>query len=97
MKRAITLKPRKGISTKSLDRDNPLWTEAMLGPPHFRRGRGPQRAPLKVATTIRLDRDVLEFFQSQGAGYQTRINEALRGVMKRARGDSPVRRRSRRS
>lgn len=97
MKRAITLKPPRGISTKSLDRDNPLWTEAMLGPPHFRRGRGPQRMPTKVATTIRLDRDVLEYFQAKGAGYQTRINEALRAVMQRARIGRPVPRRSSRS
>ena len=97
MKRAITLKRPKGISTKSLDRDNPLWTEAMLGPPHFRRGRGPQRTPTKVATTIRLDRVVLEYFQSKGAGYQTRINEALRGIMQRGRSSRAARRRSRKS
>jgi uncharacterized protein (DUF4415 family) len=69
----------------------------MLGAPRFRRGRGPQRTPTKVATTIRLDRDVLEFFQSKGAGYQTRINEALRGVMKRDRTGRPAKRRSRQS
>lgn len=94
MKRAITLKPPKTTSAKFSDRNNPPWTEEMLGPPRFRRGRGLQKAPTKVSTTIRLDRDVLEFFQSKGSGYQTRINEALRGVIKRNLTSRPTRRRS---
>jgi uncharacterized protein (DUF4415 family) len=28
--------------------------------------------------TLRLDRDVLEFFQADGPGWQERINQALR-------------------
>ena len=32
----------------------------------------------KKAITIRLDADVLEWFKSQGNGYQTRINAILR-------------------
>jgi uncharacterized protein (DUF4415 family) len=32
----------------------------------------------KPAITIRLDPDVLEWFRSQGKGYQTRINAVLR-------------------
>jgi uncharacterized protein (DUF4415 family) len=55
----------------------------MLGPPILRRGRGPQAAPTKVLTTIRLDADVLAFFRAQGRGYQSRINEALRIVKER--------------
>ena len=94
MKRAITLKPPKSSSGRSRDRDNPPWTDEMLGPPRFRRGRGPQKAPTKVSTTIRLDRDVLEFFQSEGAGYQTRINDALRQVIKRDLTSRSTRRRS---
>jgi len=80
MKRAITLKPPKSISAKVVDRDNPPWSEEMLGPPVMRRGRGPQKAPTKVLTTLRLDADVVAFFRAQGAGYQSRINEALRRV-----------------
>ena len=53
----------------------------MLGPPVVRRGRGPQKAPTKVATTIRLDADVLAYFRSTGRGYQTRINEELRKII----------------
>lgn len=94
MKRAITLKPPKSRSAKPLDRDNPPWSEEKLGPPLLRRGRGPQKAPTKVATTIRLDRDVLEFFRSTEAGYHTRINDALRAIIKRDLTSRSTRRRS---
>jgi uncharacterized protein (DUF4415 family) len=83
MKRAITLKPPKTTSAKAVDRDNPPWSEEMLGPPVVRRGRGPQRAPTKVLTTIRLDADVIAFFRAQGSGYQSRINETLRRAKER--------------
>jgi uncharacterized protein (DUF4415 family) len=43
--------------------------------------RGPQKAPTKVLTTIRLDADVIEYFKAQGPGWQTRINDALRKAM----------------
>jgi len=43
--------------------------------------RGPQKAPTKVSITMRLDKDVLEHFRSTGAGWQSRINEALRKVI----------------
>jgi uncharacterized protein (DUF4415 family) len=53
----------------------------MLGPPVLKRGRGPQKSPTKVLTTVRLDADVIAFFKSQGRGYQTRINEELRKIV----------------
>lgn len=37
--------------------------------------------PMKKPVTIRLDADVLEWFKSQGQGYQTRINNLLRKYM----------------
>jgi len=37
--------------------------------------------PIKKPITIRLDADVLEWFRSQGPGYQTRINRLLRRYM----------------
>ena len=37
--------------------------------------------PIKKPVTLRLDADVLAWFQRQGRGYQTRINRALRKVM----------------
>ena len=81
MKRATTLKLPKTTSNKRIDPDNPPWSEEMLGAPVLRRGRGPQKAPTKVLTTVRLDADVMAFFKSQGRGYQTRINEELRKVV----------------
>jgi uncharacterized protein (DUF4415 family) len=40
--------------------------------------RGPQKAPTKVATTIRFDRDVLAALKATGRGWQTRANDLLR-------------------
>ena len=37
--------------------------------------------PVKVAVSIKIDADVLAWFKSNGKGYQTRINKALRDVM----------------
>jgi len=81
MKRAITLKSPKTTSNKRVHPDNPPWSEEMLGPPVFKRGRGPQKAPTKILTTVRLDTDVIAFFKAQGRGYQTRINDELRKVV----------------
>ncbi|MDO9371291.1 MAG: BrnA antitoxin family protein [Gammaproteobacteria bacterium] len=81
MKRAIILKSPKTTSNKRVDPDNPPWSEEMLGPPVLTRGRGPQKAPTKVLTTVRLDADVVAFFKAQGRGYQTRINDELRKVV----------------
>jgi uncharacterized protein (DUF4415 family) len=81
MKLATTLKSPKTTSNRRVDPDNPPWSEEMLGPPVLKRGRGPQKAPTKVLTTVRLDADVLAFFKAQGSGYQTRINDELRKVV----------------
>ncbi|MEL7465088.1 MAG: BrnA antitoxin family protein [Pseudomonadota bacterium] len=39
----------------------------------------------KVAVSIRLDNDVLEFFKKDGKGYQTRMNAVLRTYMEAKR------------
>jgi len=83
MKLATTAKLPKKTSSKVADPDNPAWTEDMLGAPVLKRGRGPQVAPTKVLTSIRLDTDVLDFFKSLGNGYQSRINETLRKEVER--------------
>jgi uncharacterized protein (DUF4415 family) len=83
MKRTTIAKLPKKTSAKVNDADNPAWTEDMLGAPVLKRGRGPQTAPTKVLTSLRLDADILEFFKSQGAGYQSRINAALRKAVER--------------
>lgn len=42
------------------------------------RVRGPQKAPTKVAISIRLSPQVLEYFKSLGKGWQTDLDEVLR-------------------
>lgn len=81
-----------------IDHDNPEWTaqdiktsapfsalpaslQAKLG------GRGPQKTPPKVSTTIRLSPDVVQAFRAAGAGWQTRIDAALKDWL---RTHSPV-------
>lgn len=39
---------------------------------------GLQPRPPKASISLRLDRDVLEWFKARGPGYQTRINAVLR-------------------
>ena len=89
MKLATTAKLPKKTSAKVDDPDNPAWTEDMLGAPVLKRGRGPQATPTKVLTSVRLDADILAFFKSQGSGYQSRINEALRKEVNRNLTDRP--------
>jgi uncharacterized protein (DUF4415 family) len=51
---------------------------------HIVRGiarHGLKPAPSKASISLRVDRDVLEWFKSQGKGYQTRINTILRTYM----------------
>ena len=83
MKLVTTAKLPKKTSAKVNDPDNPAWTESMLGAPVLKRGRGPQASPTKVLTSVRLDADILEFFKAKGAGYQSRINAALRMEVER--------------
>jgi uncharacterized protein (DUF4415 family) len=42
--------------------------------------------PVKKPVTLRIDADVLAWFQRIGRGYQTRINQTLRRVMTEERG-----------
>jgi uncharacterized protein (DUF4415 family) len=77
--------------------DNPEWTaedfskarplSEVLAPELFeklkrRQGeRGPQKRPTKQLVSLRLDRDVVDAFKDGGAGWQSRINEALRKAL----------------
>jgi uncharacterized protein (DUF4415 family) len=42
--------------------------------------------PRKLPVTLRLDAEVLDWFQREGRGYQTRINQALRRMVMKAKG-----------
>jgi uncharacterized protein (DUF4415 family) len=89
-------KKKKGRTEKDLGEvsDNPEWTKedfakakpfAEVFPElaaSIRRGRGPNKAPTKKLVSLRLSRDVLEHYRSQGAGWQTKIDDALRKAAK---------------
>lgn len=67
------------------DDDNPIttaddWSDAVMkvGGKVIGRTRGLQKAPTKIAKTIRYDADVIERFQASGPGWQTRMNDALK-------------------
>jgi uncharacterized protein (DUF4415 family) len=59
--------------------DNPEATAEMFARGIVRRGLKPVRN--KKQLTLRVDPDVIEWYQSQGPGYQTRINSLLRAYM----------------
>ena len=44
--------------------------------------RGPQKAPTKIAVTVRYSPDVLAAFKATGAGWQTRMDAALKDWLK---------------
>jgi uncharacterized protein (DUF4415 family) len=45
--------------------------------------RGPQKTPTKERVALRLSKDVLAHFRSEGAGWQSRIDETLKAVVTR--------------
>jgi uncharacterized protein (DUF4415 family) len=49
----------------------------------IRKGRGPNKAPTKKLVSLRLSPEVIEHFKATGDGWQSRIDEALRKVVKR--------------
>lgn len=53
--------------------------DAFDGSRLIRRGRPPSAEP-KQPVSLRLDRDVVDWFKRQGDGWQTRINDELRKV-----------------
>ncbi len=59
--------------------DIPEITPEMFAKAVVRKGLKP--VPRKAQLTIRLDHDVLDWYKSQGRGYQTRINTLLRAYM----------------
>lgn len=52
--------------------------------PKRKRGeRGPQKEPKKVSITLRYSPEVVSYFKSTGQGWQTRMDEILKGWIKR--------------
>ena len=90
-------KKKAGYSAKDLREvsDNPELTKADFAKARpfgdvfpdlaasIRRGRGPSKSPTKKQVTLRISPEVIEYFKSTGAGWQSRIDETLRQAVKR--------------
>jgi len=61
------------------DGDTPEWTPQMFAKAVARKGLKP--VPKKSLLSLRVDSDVIDWFKSQGAGYQSRMNALLRAYM----------------
>jgi len=61
------------------DGDAPEWTPQMFAKAVARKGLKP--VPKKSLLSLRIDSDVVDWFRSQGAGYQSRMNALLRAYM----------------
>ena len=46
--------------------------------------RGPQKAPTKIPVSIRLSPEVVKHFKAKGPGWQSRIDDALHKIAKKA-------------
>jgi uncharacterized protein (DUF4415 family) len=69
---ALATMPDSAIDTAEMP-PVPDWSKAV---------RGLYR-PVKRPLSLRVDADVIEWFQRQGQGYQTRMNSALREYVER--------------
>lgn len=70
---ALAAMPDEAIDTSDIPLlDDEFWKKAV---------RNPFYHPVKHTMTVQLDDDVLAWLQSQGTGYQARINEILRTAM----------------
>ncbi|CAM3878061.1 BrnA antitoxin family protein [Castellaniella denitrificans] len=81
---------KKSIDPERVDDDSPEWIETDMrtavrldGLPEslqrkLRGQRGLQKAPRKIQTVVRYDVDIIDAFKAGGAGWQTRMNQALR-------------------
>ena len=87
MKLATTAKLPKKTSAKVNDPDNPAWTEDMLGAPVIKRGRGPQAAPTKILTSVRLDADSLENLIEPCDKVEYKLEDLVEGMTAKNRHD----------
>jgi uncharacterized protein (DUF4415 family) len=73
--KALAAMPESEIDTTEM---SPItdWSHAV---------RGPFYRPIKRPLSLRVDADVVDWFQRQGHGYQTRMNLALREYVERRR------------
>jgi len=74
--KATTMPPKNGdfVWDGQDEDERPLTKEEMRA---GMKGGRPRSTNPKKSTTIRLNADVLEYFKSQGKGWQTKINAVL--------------------
>ena len=65
--------------------DPALVAAYKAGTLRYRGQRGKQKEPTKVVINLRVSPEVLDFFKSKGAGWQTRMNNALQAIVDVAR------------
>jgi uncharacterized protein (DUF4415 family) len=70
---------KRGKAAKKISRVEP--SAARKAPRYLPNELAGMYKPVKKPVTLRLDADILAYFQKGGRGYQTRINQALRKVM----------------
>ncbi len=73
---AISVAP-EGINGHVSRDETPVagfWDKAKIRMPGK---RGAQKAPVKVAVTVRFSPEVIAYFKDTGDGWQTRMNDAL--------------------
>jgi uncharacterized protein (DUF4415 family) len=97
MKSVKSAKKTAGYGAKDLSEvsDNPELTEVDFAKARpfgdvfpdlaasIRRGRGPSKSPTKKLISLRISREVIDYFKSTGHGWQSRIDETLRAAVKR--------------
>lgn len=64
------------------DADNPPWSDEELRSAQLVWPAGEPKVPV----SIRLDREVLDYFKAEGPGYQSRISAVLRSYVRSRRG-----------
>jgi len=69
---------RRRVARLKASADESKRSQALIGE------LGSLYRPIKKPVTLRLDADVLAWFKKPGPGYQTRINRALRSLMRKA-------------
>jgi uncharacterized protein (DUF4415 family) len=72
----LAARPDREIDLSDIPEIRKLPSDAVIG--KFYR-------PRKASVTIRIDADVLAWLRASGGGYQTRINEYLRRLMRKSR------------
>jgi len=90
------MKKRRRITRPTADEDRTIRRGIKADPDTFEptdaeftkmrplRGR-PLGSGTKIQLTLRLDRQIVDFFRATGPGWQTRLNDSLRKVVLRTR------------